>query len=60
MCVCVSVQGLEDARAALARESAKVMRLEVENAELSKRLGDAAEERKELENLRKQVSPADV
>ncbi len=48
-------QGLDDARAALGRESAKVVRLEVEIAELNKRLAVEAEARKELEALRRQV-----
>jgi len=49
------VQGMEDARAALGRESAKVLRLEAEAAEMHKKLALAAEEGKELVALRRQV-----
>uniref|UniRef100_A0A7S3QKW4 ACB domain-containing protein n=1 Tax=Dunaliella tertiolecta TaxID=3047 RepID=A0A7S3QKW4_DUNTE len=51
-------KGMEDARAALGRESAKVLRLEGEAAESHKKLALAAEEHKELVALRRQVSEA--
>ncbi|KAF5836080.1 hypothetical protein DUNSADRAFT_6500 [Dunaliella salina] len=51
-------KGMEDARAALGRESAKVLRLEGEAAEFHKKLALAAEEHKELVALRRQVNEA--
>jgi hypothetical protein len=51
------VQGMDEARAALSQESAKVLRLEAEAAESHKKLAQAAEEQRELVSLRRQVSP---
>eukprot|EP00197_Chlamydomonas_leiostraca_P012843 CAMPEP_0202861700 /NCGR_PEP_ID=MMETSP1391-20130828/3008_1 /ASSEMBLY_ACC=CAM_ASM_000867 /TAXON_ID=1034604 /ORGANISM="Chlamydomonas leiostraca, Strain SAG 11-49" /LENGTH=760 /DNA_ID=CAMNT_0049541129 /DNA_START=57 /DNA_END=2339 /DNA_ORIENTATION=- len=51
-------KGLEDARAALAKESARVLRLEAQLAEAQRGLAAAAEERKELEALRRQAKEA--
>jgi phage-related minor tail protein len=48
-------QGLEEARGALAREGAKVLKLEAQVSELQHALAAAQEDRKELETLRRQV-----
>lgn len=47
-----NTQGMEDARAALGRETAKVLRLEAELSEAQKKLAQAAEDHKELVLLR--------
>lgn len=46
---------MEDARGALSRECAKVLRLETEAAQMQRHLMSAAEELKELVALRRQV-----
>jgi len=55
-----NAQGMEDARAALGRESSKVLRLEAEAAEAHKKLVLAGEEHKELVQLRMKVKVLEI